>query len=67
MSDDKQHVLFDAAWQKSSHSSDNSYCVEVAVTTELVGVRDTKDRSGGTLAFSRERWQDFVFGLRDRG
>lgn len=64
MSDGKQHVLSGAAWRKSSRSSDNSYCVEVAVTAELVGVRDTKDRDGGTLIFERERWAAFVRGLR---
>ncbi|MEV4731727.1 DUF397 domain-containing protein [Saccharopolyspora sp. NPDC049426] len=66
MSDGNKYVLSDAAWRKSSRSSDNSYCVEVAVTDEVVGVRDTKDRESGTLAFSRERWNDFLSGLRNQ-
>ncbi len=58
--------LADTAWRKSSRSANNSYCVEVAVTDEVVGVRDTKDRDGGILTFSRERWNDFLSGLHDR-
>ncbi|MEV4645684.1 DUF397 domain-containing protein [Saccharopolyspora sp. NPDC049357] len=58
--------LADTAWRKSSRSANNSYCVEVAVTDEVVGVRDTKDRESGTLAFSRERWNDFLSGLRNQ-
>jgi hypothetical protein len=64
MSRGNQHALSDVAWRKSSYSSDNSYCVEVAVADEAVGVRDTKDRTGGTLAFTRERWSDFLASLR---
>jgi hypothetical protein len=60
MTDGNEHVLSRAAWRKSSRSSDNSYCVEAAVTDALVGVRDTKDRAGGTLTFDRERWNDFL-------
>lgn len=48
------------AWRKSSYSTTNSSCVEVAVTAEVVGVRDTKDREGGALAFDPRRWSDFL-------
>lgn len=64
MSGGERNDLSQAAWRKSSRSSDNSYCVEVAVADEVVGVRDTKDRSGGTLAFDRTQWNDFISGLR---
>lgn len=64
MSDGEQHVLSSVAWRKSSRSSNNSYCVEVAVTADVVGVRDTKNRTGGTLAFDRDRWNDFLTTLR---
>lgn len=55
-----------AIWQKSTHSATNASCVEVAVTDALVGVRDTKNRTGGTLTFDRERWNDFLEDLRGR-
>lgn len=50
-------------WRKSSHSGSNGGCVEVAVAPELVGVRDTKDRDGGTLLVPAAVWQAFVTAL----
>ena len=54
-----------AGWRKSSHSGSGHECVEVAPGRELVGVRDTKDRDGGTLVFSRRQWDAFVQKLDD--
>jgi hypothetical protein len=53
-----------AAWQKSSRSSGNGNCVEVAVVDEVVAVRDTKDRSGPMLVFTASEWQAFVAGAK---
>ncbi|MEV0705441.1 DUF397 domain-containing protein [Saccharopolyspora sp. NPDC050389] len=36
-------------WRKSSRSNGAQNCVEIALAAGLVGVRDTKDRDGGTL------------------
>lgn len=55
-----QVLRADASWKKSSGSSDSNTCVEVAVTSDVVGVRDTKDRDGAVLVFSNDRWADFV-------
>jgi hypothetical protein len=53
-----------ALWRKSSNSGDSD-CVEVALNTELIGVRDSKNRSTGpVLAFTRDAWASFVSGLR---
>ncbi|MGW5647172.1 DUF397 domain-containing protein [Saccharopolyspora sp. NPDC003752] len=54
----------EVGWLKSSYSAAEGNCVEVALAPGLVGVRDTKDRDGGTLVFSRAQWAAFVGGLR---
>lgn len=56
-----------ANWRKSSHSDGDGNCVEVSISRcgNAVGVRDTKDRDGGTLEFTRAAWQDFIGGVRD--
>ncbi|MGW0894350.1 DUF397 domain-containing protein [Saccharopolyspora sp. NPDC002578] len=51
-------------WRKSSRSANNAHCVEVAVAAEVVGVRDTKDRTAGTLTFPRRHWTNFLTTLR---
>lgn len=43
-------------WRKSSYSGSETECVEVALTQNVVGVRDTKDRDGGTLSLSASAW-----------
>lgn len=54
-----------ALWRKSSTSGDSD-CVEVALHTKLIGVRDSKDRgTGPVLAFTRDAWASFVGDLRD--
>ncbi|MFC9330555.1 DUF397 domain-containing protein [Kitasatospora sp. NPDC057015] len=48
-------------WFKSSHSSnEGGECVEVALTTATVHVRDSKDRGGPRLGFSPDAWTAFV-------
>ena len=53
-----------AAWHKSSRSSGNGNCVEVAVVDEAVAVRDTKDRNGPMLVFTPAEWRAFVAGAK---
>jgi len=51
----------EVSWRKSSYSgsTDNS-CVEVAFVADVVGVRDSKNTQGPTLAFSSAAWRGFV-------
>jgi hypothetical protein len=57
--------LSGARWRKSSYSSSNANCVEVAVTDPAVAVRDTKDRQGPVLVFSPGEWRTFTAGVRN--
>ncbi|WP_329108771.1 DUF397 domain-containing protein [Micromonospora sp. NBC_01699] len=54
--------LTGANWRKSTRSgSTGGNCVEVATNLPgVVGVRDTKDRDGGTLTFGPAAWRAFV-------
>jgi hypothetical protein len=48
-------------WQKSSYSEGaQGQCVEVGVGKRVIGVRDTKDRDGGTLVVSRAAFRGLV-------
>ncbi|MGW4463254.1 DUF397 domain-containing protein [Micromonospora sp. NBC_01796] len=49
-----------AAWRKSSRSGDQGACVEFAVTTEAIGVRDSKDPGGPILTFPATAWSAFA-------
>jgi Domain of unknown function (DUF397) len=49
-------------WRKSSHSTNNGQCVEVAGCQ----VRDSKDADGPVLSFTPQAWQAFVDGVKER-
>jgi hypothetical protein len=49
-------------WHKSQRSGSDG-CVECAVFSETVGVRDSTDR-GPTLAFDHATWRAFVDDLK---
>jgi hypothetical protein len=55
-----------AVWQKSSLSSYNGSCFEIArLLSDRVGVRDTKDKgSGPVLIFNQNEWTAFVAGVK---
>jgi Domain of unknown function (DUF397) len=47
-------------WTKSTYSGANGGCVEWATLGSEIGVRDSKDKTGPILTFSRTAWQTFV-------
>ena len=59
-SGDDANCVAVTAWHKSSYSSDQANCVEVAASTTTVGIRDTKDREGGHLTVPASAWAAFL-------
>jgi hypothetical protein len=56
-----------AQWSKSSYSSANGACVEVAQNLPgVVGVRDSKDPDGPKLLISPAHWRTFLGRLTGR-
>ncbi|MBG0828531.1 DUF397 domain-containing protein [Planomonospora sp. ID67723] len=59
------HCPDDVSWVKSSLSSTNNECVEVARPDRgPVLVRDSKDPDGPKLAFTQAEWRAFVAGVK---
>lgn len=54
-----------APWRKSSRSTDQPNCVEVAVTGQAVVVRDSKHPGGGALIVTPPAWTVFTAALCD--
>ncbi|MFD0204691.1 MULTISPECIES: DUF397 domain-containing protein [Saccharothrix] len=54
-----------STWRKSSHSGNDSDCVEVAVGTDAVGLRDSKCPEAGGFSVSADSFQAFVRSLKN--
>jgi Domain of unknown function (DUF397) len=53
------------AWKKSSASTTNGNCVEVACfPAGVVAVRDSKDKEGAVLRFGHDSWRQFLDEVR---
>jgi hypothetical protein len=53
-------------WRKSSHSSSQANCVEVAFPATTVAVRDSKDPGAGPVLISARSWR-YLLGALVRG
>jgi hypothetical protein len=51
-------------WRKSTYSSSNPDCVELSVTGESTGVRDSKRPEAGELHFRRSAFVAFLGALK---
>jgi hypothetical protein len=51
-------------WRRSSRCNPGE-CVEVSASRDRVFVRDSKDRSGPVLEFTRDSWRAFLNAMRD--
>lgn len=59
--------LSEVRWRKSTRSGNTGgACVEVALMTGMVAVRDSKDPSGPAYLFDRQSWAAFVLDVRGR-
>lgn len=55
--------LTSVRWHKSSYSSGNGQCVEVATVRGATAIRDSKNPGGPALVFTAEEWAAFVGGV----
>ncbi|MFS8203406.1 DUF397 domain-containing protein [Streptomyces sp. CWNU-52B] len=56
-------VASDLTWFKSSYSgTEGGQCVEIAASTGVVHIRDSKTAAGPVIHVSHEAWAGFVLG-----
>lgn len=60
-----ESYLSDAVWRKSTRSSAQGQCVEVAALHGATAVRDSKHPTGPALIVTPGEWDAFVGGVQD--
>ena len=55
--------LSNAQWFKSTYSSGQGACVEVAAVEGEIATRDSKNPAGPVLMFSEDGWAGFIRGV----
>lgn len=56
--------LAPAVWQKSTYSSNQGQCVEVAQWPGICAVRDSKTPGGAVLSVTATQWAAFTVGVQ---
>jgi hypothetical protein len=51
-------------WRKSSQSNADNACVELSVGSARTGIRDTKNRDGGTLTVGAASFRTFLASIK---
>jgi Domain of unknown function (DUF397) len=55
-----------AQWHKSTYSSADGACVEVANNLPgIIAVRDSKVKDGPALIYTPKEWEAFIAGVKD--
>jgi hypothetical protein len=53
-------------WRKSNRSTNEEGCVEAAFLPDgRIAIRDSKDRAGPALVYTRHEWDCFLSGAKD--
>nr|WSZ97511.1 DUF397 domain-containing protein [Streptomyces sp. NBC_00857] len=58
--------LTNADWFKSTYSSGQGACIEVAALPTTIASRDSKDLDSPVLLFTRDGWRDFIGAVNRR-
>jgi len=62
------HDLARAAWRKSTHSSQDGNCVEIATSLPgIIAIRDSKNPDGPVLTVTNLGWTAFIEGIKAAG
>jgi hypothetical protein len=57
----------DISWRKSSFSTGQNDCVEVARTPAAVLIRDSKNPASGNLTVTAHTWESLITSIRNGG